>query len=380
MAEYHTPGVYVQETSSRYKTIDGVNTHTTAFIGPTRRGPQVSAEECEASPPESLTSFAEFEQIYGGLDDLPSEECQPYSTNFLAHAARVFFDEGGQRLYIFRTSDSSSLASYQRALHTIEFLPEISIIAAPGNTIPEIAHALIAYAERAGTHCFVVLDPPPSLTPAEVMQYRRQFDSNHAAMYYPWVITNNGQDGEILLPPSGFLCGIYARVDVQRGVHKAPANEVIGGALSFEYEVNSAEQELLNPQGVNCLRFFEGRGFRVWGARTLSRDPEWKYLNVRRYINYLQASINRGSEWAKFTANSEVLWANIHQLISDFMLNEWRHGRLMGSKVEEAFFVKCDRSTMTQQDIDERRLVCLVGVAVLKPAEFMVFHLVQQTS
>lgn len=371
MPEYTLPGVYVQETSSRSKLIDGVNTHTTAFIGPTLLGPDASVD----SFPEVLTSFAEFEQIYGGLDDLPADEYQSSTTNYVAHAARAFFDEGGERLYVFRISDASSLASYQQALSAIELLQDISIVAMPGNTTPEVAHALIAHAERLDTQYFVVLDPPFGLTPAEVLEYRGQFDSMHAAIYYPWVVVSNGEGEELLLPPSGFICGIYARTDIQRGVHMAPANEVLRGALNFERDVTHNEQEKLNPEGINCLRFFEGRGYRVWGGRTLSSDPEWKYVNVRRFFNYLQASIKRGTQWAELVPNIEILWTNIQQTISDFLLNEWRKGSLVGSKVEEAFFVKCDRSTMTQHDIDNGRVVCLIGLAIVKPAEFMVFRL-----
>src|SRR5690606_35603246 len=160
---------------------------------------------------------------------------------------------------------------------------------------------------------------------------------------------------ELLLPPSGFICGIYARTDIQRGVHKAPANEVLRGALNFERDVTHNEQERLNPEGINCLRFFEGRGYRVWGGRTLSKDTEWKYVNVRRYFNYLQDSIDRGTQWAELVPNGEILWVNLQQTITDFMFDEWRKGRLVGNKPEEAFFVKCDRSTMTQLDIDNRR-------------------------
>lgn len=371
MPEYTVPGVYVQETSSRSKLIAGVNTHTTAFIGPTLLGPVASVD----SVPEVLTSFAEFEQVYGGLDDLPADEYQSSITNYLAHAARAFFDEGGERLYIFRISNSSSLAGYQQALSAIELLQDISIVASPGNTTPEVAHALIAHAERLDTQYFVVLDPPSGLAPAEVLEYRGQFDSMHAAIYYPWVFVSNGEGEELLLPPSGFICGIYARTDIQRGVYKTPANELLRGALNFERDVTHNEQEKLNPEGINCLRFFEGRGYRVWGGRTLSSDPEWKYVNVRRFSNYLQASIKRGTQWAELVSNSEILWANIQQTISDFLFNEWRKGSLVGSKLEEAFFVKCDRSTMAQHDIDNGRVVCLIGVAIVKPAEFMVFRL-----
>ena len=207
-------------------------------------------------------------------------------------------------------------------------------------------------------------------------------------MYYPWVVVPNplarpGREDiakEIALPPSGFVSGIYARNDVQRGVHKAPANEVVRGALRFQIDVNFAQQEMLNPLGLNCLRFFSGRGNRVWGARLISSDPEWKYVSDRRYFNYLEASIDRSTQWAVFEPNGERLWANVRQTIADFLYSEWRGGALLGTTPEEAFFVRCDRSTMTQNDLDNGRLICLVGVAILKPAEFVIFRIGQKTA
>jgi uncharacterized protein len=185
---------------------------------------------------------------------------------------------------------------------------------------------------------------------------------------------------EIALPPSGFVCGIYARNDVARGVHKAPANEVVRSALRFEIDVNFGQQGMLNPMGVNCLRLLSGRGYRVWGARLISSDPEWKYVSDRRYMTYLEASIDRGTQWAVFEPNGERLWANVRQTVADFLYNEWVNGRLLGKTQEEAFFVRCDRSTMTQNDIDNGRLVCLIGVAIIKPAEFVIFRIGQKTA
>jgi hypothetical protein len=185
---------------------------------------------------------------------------------------------------------------------------------------------------------------------------------------------------EIHVPPSGFVAGIYARTDIDRGVHKAPANEVVRLALGFEVLLNRAQQEALNPEGINCLRFFEGRGYRVWGARTASSDPEWKYLNVRRYFAYLERSIDKGTQWAVFEPNGEALWANVQATVEDFLFNEFQNNRLLGSKPSEAYFVRCDRSTMTQNDLDNGRLVCLVGVAPLRPAEFVIFRIGQKTA
>jgi uncharacterized protein len=172
---------------------------------------------------------------------------------------------------------------------------------------------------------------------------------------------------------------VWARTDRERAVWKAPANEVVLGALGFERPIGTAQQEVLNPLGINCLRSFEGRGHRIWGARTASSDPEWKYLNVRRYFVYLERSIDRGTQWAVFEPNGEALWANVRRTISDFLFGEFQAGALLGAKPEAAYFVKCDRSTMTQNDLDNGRLVCQVGVAALRPAEFVVFRVGQWT-
>jgi len=176
------------------------------------------------------------------------------------------------------------------------------------------------------------------------------------------------------------VCGIYARNDINRGVYKAPANEVVDGAIGLETILNKSQQDVLNPLGVNCFRFFEGRGFRLWGARTISSDPEWKYVNLRRYFAYLEHSIDKGTQWAVFEPNGELLWRNVRSTISDFLLNEWQNGALLGDKPESAYFVKCDRSTMTQNDLDNGRLVCLVGVAALRPAEYVIIRIGQWTA
>ncbi len=285
-----------------------------------------------------------------------------------------------------------SSTEYALALGEIAALEDVSIVAAPGSSAytdaQAINGALISHAEARRAYRIAVLDTPPAQTPGQVRTLRGQMDSTYAALYYPWVVVANpnarpGRDDiprEIALPPSGYVSGIYARNDSQRGVYKAPANEVVQSALRFEVDVNFGQQEMLNPLGVNCLRLLSGRGYRVWGARLISSDPEWKYVSDRRYFNYLEASIDRGTQWAVFEPNGERLWANIRQTISDFLYNEWRGGALLGSAVEEAYFVRCDRSTMTQNDLDNGRLICLIGVAIVKPAEFVIFRIGQKTA
>jgi phage tail sheath protein FI len=233
-----------------------------------------------------------------------------------------------------------------------------------------------------------IADPPMDRSISGVREFRSQFDTKYAALYYPWMEildpTAKNDPGAapatLQLPPSGFTAGIYARSDINRGVHKAPANEVVLGITKFMQNVTYARQAVLNPEGINALRFFPGRSNRVWGARTMSSDPEWKYVNVRRLFIYLEHSIDKSTQWAVFEPNNEALWANIRQAVSDFLLVTWRTGALMGTKPEEAFFVRCDRTTMTQNDLDNGRLICLIGVAPTYPAEFVIFRIGQWTA
>lgn len=288
--------------------------------------------------------------------------------------------------------DGDDTGPEKTGLKTFEDVDEISIVAAPGYSFDYVANPQRgdAIVQHLLTHCetmryrVAVLDSPNDQVVSEIQEFRGKFDSKYAALYYPWVtiVDPLDPDGrrEIELPPSGFVAGIYARTDVLHGVFKAPANEVVLGAVSFEKLLNKAQQDVLNPDGVNCFRFFEGRGFRLWGARTISSDPEWKYISVRRYFAYLEHSIDKGTQWAVFENNGPTLWANITQTVSDFLFNEWRNGALLGNKPEEAFFVRCDRTTMTQNDLDNGRLICLVGVAVVKPAEFVIFRIGQFTA
>jgi phage tail sheath protein FI len=276
-------------------------------------------------------------------------------------------------------------------LKAFEDVEDISIVAAPGSTFgfsdpkysiqaSTILNLLISHAERM-RYRIAVLDSGNDQAIVDVRAMKAKIDSKYAAFYYPWVrVLDPVTQQEIHLPPSGFVAGIYARNDVERAVYKAPANEVVRLAIGFEKTLNKAQQEVLNPEGINCFRFFEGRGLRLWGARTTSSDPEWKYVNLRRYFAYLERSVDRGTQWAVFEPNGEALWTNVRLTVQDFLYNEWVSGALLGEKPEKAYFVRCDRSTMTQNDLDNGRLVCLIGVAVLKPAEFVIFRIGQWTA
>jgi hypothetical protein len=207
---------------------------------------------------------------------------------------------------------------------------------------------------------------------------RPPVDSDYAAYYVPWIrVIDPETNAPVLVPPGGHVAGIYARSDTERGVHKAPANEIVRGAQELQLNITKEEQEGLNPVGVNVIRSFPGRGIRVWGARTTSSDALWKYLNVRRLFLYVEESIEEGTQWAVFEPNDQRLWARVRQSVSNFLTSVWRDGALMGTTPEEAFYVTCDRTTMTQDDIDNGRLIVEIGIAPVKPAEFVIFRITQ---
>lgn len=272
-------------------------------------------------------------------------------------------------------------------LKALEGVEDVSIVMTPAAAASdEDTHKAVVMEVQ--KHCrrmryrVGIVDARSNQSISEVRAFAGNFDDSRLALYHPWVVIPDptGTRRDITVPPAGFIAGVYARTDVDRGVHKAPANEIVMGALRFEQQINAFQQELLNPNGINCLRSFAGRGHRVWGGRTLSSDPEWKYVNVRRYFLYLERSIEKSTQWAVFEPNGEALWANIRSSVEDFLFSEWRNGRLLGGTPKEAYFVRCDRSTMTQNDIDNGRMVCLVGVAALKPAEFVIFRIGQKTA
>ncbi len=258
---------------------------------------------------------------------------------------------------------------------------QVSIMAIPGVTMPEVQAGLIAFCEKRMS-IFAILDVPFDLKkPSEVANFRDMYDSTYAAMYHPWLqMYDAGAKRSDFFPPSGAMAGVYARSDNERGVHKAPANEIVQGCTGLSSNYNNAEQDMLNPIGVNLIRAFPGRGIRVWGARTISSNGLWRYLNVRRLFIYVEESIRANTNWVVFEPNSETLWTRVTRTISSFLSTCWRDGALAGSSPDQAFFVECGPTTMTQDDIDNGRLICQIGIAPVKPAEFVIFRITQKTA
>lgn len=257
----------------------------------------------------------------------------------------------------------------------------VSVMAIPGVTTPEVQAALIAFCENRKS-AFAILDVPMNLQKTnDVATFRDMYDSTYAAMYHPWLqMFDAGAKRTDFFPPSGAMAGIYARSDNSRGVHKAPANEVVRGCTGLSCSYNTGEQDILNPIGVNLIRALPGQGIRVWGARTISSNGLWKYLNVRRLFIYVEESIKNNTNWVVFEPNSEVLWGRVTRTITAFLATCWRDGALAGTSPDQAFFVECGPTTMTQDDIDNGRLICQIGIAPVKPAEFVIFRITQKTA
>lgn len=274
-------------------------------------------------------------------------------------------------------------AGNRTGIQALTDIDQVSIVAVPGITDNYVQNALINHCELLMDR-FAILDPPPNSSLSGIQSHRSYYDTKYAAIYYPLITTRDPlTKTDIHIPPSGHLAGIYARSDIERGVHKAPANEVIRGITGLEQIINKGEQDILNPKPnhINVLRDFRssGRGYRVWGARCITSDPDWKYINVRRLFIFIEESIEEGTQWVVFEPNDEPTWARVRRTVTNFLTNVWRDGALQGQKPEHAFFVKCDRTTMTQTDIDNGKLIMEIGIAPVKPAEFVIFRIGQWT-
>jgi phage tail sheath protein FI len=348
MVEYRYPGVYVEEVSSGSHPIEGVSTSTAGFVGVTGRGPLLGP----------LTSFMEFEQA--GTSNAGVN---------LTLALRGFFDNGGRRCFVSQIAPGDPLESGLGAFDG----HDVSVVCCPEDVSIATATVMARHCEaRKDRVC--VLQAAQAVMP--VATHRPPVQSSYAAYYHPWLeVPSLDGVSKVMVPPCGHIAGVYAKIDIERGVWKAPANEVLVGVTGLSQEFNEADSETMNATGVNVIRKFAGQGIRVWGARTTSPDSEWKYVNVRRLFIYVEQSLYQGLQWVVFEPNDAASWMLVRISIENFLRGLWRAGGLQGTKPEEAFFVKCDRDTMTQNDIDNGRLICVIGIAPVKPAEFVIIRI-----
>jgi len=274
----------------------------------------------------------------------------------------------------------------------LEAIDEVTMVAAPDlmalyqqgvvdlEGVKSVQLAMMAHCELMGDRV-AILDTPPDFGPQQVKEWRTDragYDSKYATLYWPWIKVFDPIAGRpVFTPPSGHMAGIWARSDGERGVHKAPANEIVRGAIALEAQITKGEHDLLNPLGINCIRAFPGRGVRVWGARTLSSDPAWRYLNVRRLFNYVEESILEGTQWVVFEPNDLALWERVKRTVNAFLVRVWLDGALFGGSPAEAFWVKCDGENNTSETIDAGQLIIDIGIAPVKPAEFVIFRIAQ---
>ncbi len=416
---YLTPGIYIQEIPSGNPPIEAVGTSTPALLGV---APLATARVNEAIP---IDSWSQFQKYYVFGEDkfaaaVASGAAPGVATTPLAQAIRGFFENGGSRCYVINLGPSGSLqgsgGGRRQGIELVEEIDEISMVCTPGLHDARSYQALISFCER--TNRMAICDSPeevassdqlkdvalpprgpeprapappagaePGATPARETTPRTggvramSAESGNAAYYYPWLTCVNAVDPSspelVSSPPSGHIAGMYARVDASRGVFKAPANEVVLGALDVKYKVTDPEQGGLNQSGVNVIRLFTGDNLRVWGARTLAGPdkPWWRYINVRRTFTMIERSIKRGTRWAVFEPNDHLLWSRIRVSVGMFLKRMYKSGALMGRSPEEAYFVKCDEETNPPEVVEAGQLVIVVGLAVVKPAEFVIFRI-----
>jgi phage tail sheath protein FI len=394
MPQYLSPGVYVEEVPGT-PPIVGVGTSTAGFIGVVNAGPAPTpsptlapgsgpfempllpgsdTERYTLAPenePRLVTNWTQFINQFGDFHD---------ANKTLAHAVYGFLNNGGTRCWVVRVADIDDAAAVSTALQKFEAIDEIAIVAVPGALDAAVQLKVIEHCENMEDR-FAIIDGQVTTTIDVASIKGTVRNSNYAALYFPRVqVFDPVMDGLSFVSPSGHMAGVYARVDSVRGVHKAPANEIVQGALGLEYLVTKNEQDGLNPDGINVIRNFNGN-IKVWGARTLGGDDngEFKYINVRRLMNFLRESIDEGTQFVVFEPNTPGLWQKIIRTVGAFLTNVWRDGALFGNTTEEAFYVKCDDSTNPPEVRELGQVVTEIGVAIVKPAEFVIFRISQLT-
>jgi len=395
---YLSPGVYVEEVDRGSKPIEAVGTNTVGFLGESMMGPVNQAV--------LVTNWTQYVKTFGDFTQ----------STFISHAVYGFFNNGGSRCYVVNVGAPANLdlspadtkAAAEKAaavkadgspttgtkvdndaryigkdngpgartgLKCFEEIDEISLVAAPGVISAAVQDALLTHCENRKDR-FAILDSPETVQ-GGVDKLPRPRDSKYGVYYFPWIQVYDPERGNVYIPPSGHVAGVYARTDNERGVHKAPANEIMRGALGLRYQISRGEQDILNPRGINCIRLMQGNGIRIWGARTLSSDPSWRYINVRRLFIMVETSIERATQWVVFEPNDFRLWKRVTRTIASFLTLVWRQGALMGETPEKAFFVKCDEETNPPEVIDVGQLIVEIGLAPVKPAEFVIFRIGQ---
>jgi phage tail sheath protein FI len=350
MAAPRTPGVYIEEFHFPSAAILGRPTSNVGFAAVTGRGPLLGP----------LASFVDFEQL----------ATSHLGVN-LPLAVRGFFENGGQTLYISQIAANDPLES---GLVALDALP-ISILCCPDEpTVPNAAAAMAAHCEKRKDRISILQSKQPILP---VGTHQPPVNSTYAAYYYPWItVPSLGGGSLVTMPPGGHIAGIYAQIDTSRGVWIAPDNAILLGVTAISQNVSSSEADQLNSRGINLVRTFPVQGTKVWGARTTATEnTDWKYVPVRRLLIFLEQSIDQGLQWAVFEPNGPALWAAVSSSVLSFLTKLWTFGAFKGATPQEAYFVRCDGSTMTQNDLDNGRLICLVGVAPVRPAEFVIFRI-----
>lgn len=411
MPQYLTPGVYVEEISGGSKPIEAASPSVAGFLGIAERGVVGQAT--------LVTNWAQYNKLFGGM----------HENGWLGHAVYLFYQNGGTRCYINNLAAVPEAASARKdakagdakagdakadtkgkeekvpaaafsvkhpdnmtkliigkdegpgkktGLCSFDEISDIAIVSAPGVYDAAAQDAILSHCEN-NRFRIAVLDSPETLEKGlDTIPMPR--DSQLGAFYFPWVkMYDPDNDTDVIAPPSGGVAGLMGRVDGTRGVHKAPANEIFRGVTGLKYNLTNVEQELLNPRGINCIRNFSGKGIRVWGARTISSDPEWRYLNVRRLFCMLEKAVQDGTDWVVFEPNTRDLWKKIVRNITGFLLGFYKSGAFSGDSPEEAFYVRCDDELNPPESIDAGNVVCEIGIAPAKPAEFVIFRFTQKT-
>jgi Bacteriophage tail sheath protein len=392
MPEYLTPDVYVEEVPQGVRPIEAVGSRVAAFVGV---APAIDSHG--VTDPIAVNNWLQFRREFVGD--------KPQASTPLSHAVFGFFQNGGNRCWVVNIGAKGSV---QSGLDSLKAIDEIAIVAAPGYVDVGDYDVILEHCETLRDRV-AILDAPEAVTditlltevalagdagkPADAAEggaarrglRARASDDGFGAFYFPWIVVRDvlSEDPRATVPvaPSGHIAGIWARSDATRGVHKAPANEIVRGALNVTRQLDKQEQASLNPAGVNCIRFFPREGIRVWGARTLAGSAsEWRYLNVRRLFVMIEESIAEATRWIVFEPNDPELWKSIRRDIGAFLSRVWRDGALMGRTANEAFFVKCDEETNPQEDIDAGRVTAIIGLAPVKPAEFVIFRISQHAA